>query len=133
MTTTQININEILFADLTLESAENFQGGGMINDKFVQFTKGPEVLQDSGGFNSTILTGPVGGTISLSTSFSSSAGNNEFRATIKNMDTKATNTKVVNFGDDITTWTGLRGDKYQIFLADIESDINTGSAIATFV
>ena len=120
-----------LFTELTPEAAEVFQGGGSLYDSDVSFYYGREYLNRSNGTN--IVAGSVGGTITLTTNLSSSKNYNWFKATIVNTKTGAKNTKNVRIGDGVkTTWTGVRGDSYQIYLTDNNTDLISGSASVSF-
>lgn len=125
-------IADELLNELTPDAAEVIEGGGYLYDSDVSFYYGEEYLNGSNGSN--IVTGSVGGKITLRTNLSSDKYSRAFfYATIYNTNTEASSTKKVYTGSGVkTTWTGVKGNSYKIYFTDNSSDKISGSASVSF-
>ena len=113
------NHDEPLFTDLPLESAAVVEGGGSFGFPI--------------NFDSFQSTGPFrvrpGGAIAFASKTISSIWNRYFSASIRNVTTGArTEPKLIRVGQDITSWTGMRGGTYRLELYDTRDGIRVSGS-----
>jgi len=112
------NQHEQLFTELTPAEAAVVEGGGT-------FSK--DVFFDDKDTTQRFYVRP-GGSIILSSNthndyFGSATINTSFYAAIRNVNTGNKNEKVVDVGNDTTTWTNVIGGTYVIDFRDRKDDI----------
>jgi len=102
------NCQSSLFTSLSPEVASTVAGGGSFGQR-VRF----DYYLQTRKFNVR-----RGGTIALASRTWSALGNRKFLATIFNVGTRRTSSKIVDVGRDSTVWRGVRGGTYRIILRD---------------